>query len=290
MGAIFGVPIAAVISAFFFHFYRRSRESGTRHGSGGPAAGGAGGPGDPPPARAGGRGSTRTSARPTSCRAAVHAPDAAAGGADRPGPIRAPAPRLEGEARRTTRRRRLERAGGDRRAGRAQDAASCPDMTRERARTERRDLDKERGEPLAGGAARGGPRALRRMARPLGDWTTRPKILVTNDDGIESRGHPRAEAGARPTGRRDGRRAGHEPVRGRPPEDADAPAARPRADPRRRLHRLVRGRLADRRGQPRVPRLLRPRLRPRRLGHQLRREPRRRHHLLRARSRRRWRR
>jgi predicted PurR-regulated permease PerM len=29
MGAIFGVPIAAVISAFFYHFYRRSRESGT---------------------------------------------------------------------------------------------------------------------------------------------------------------------------------------------------------------------------------------------------------------------
>jgi 5'-nucleotidase len=62
------------------------------------------------------------------------------------------------------------------------------DMTRERARTERRDLDKERGEPLAGGAERGGPRALRRMARPLGDWTSRPQILVTNDDGIESRG------------------------------------------------------------------------------------------------------
>ncbi|HET7727919.1 MAG TPA: 5'/3'-nucleotidase SurE [Candidatus Limnocylindrales bacterium] len=63
-----------------------------------------------------------------------------------------------------------------------------PDMTRERARTERRDLDLERGEPLAGGAARGGPRALRRMARPLRDWKTRPRILVTNDDGIESRG------------------------------------------------------------------------------------------------------
>ena len=29
-----------------------------------------------------------------------------------------------------------------------------PDLTRERARTERRDVDKERGEPLAGGAAR----------------------------------------------------------------------------------------------------------------------------------------
>jgi 5'-nucleotidase len=66
--------------------------------------------------------------------------------------------------------------------------ADRPDMTRERARTERRDLDKERGEPLAGGAARGGPRALRKHARPLGEWTTLPKILVTNDDGVESRG------------------------------------------------------------------------------------------------------
>jgi len=67
-------------------------------------------------------------------------------------------------------------------------ATDQPDMTRERARTERRDLDKERGEPLAGGAARGGPRALRKHARPLGEWTSQPKILVTNDDGIESRG------------------------------------------------------------------------------------------------------
>src|SRR4051794_30159421 len=61
-------------------------------------------------------------------------------------------------------------------------------MTRERARTERRDLDKERGEPVAGGAARGGPRALRKTAAPLGEWATRPRILVSNDDGVESRG------------------------------------------------------------------------------------------------------
>jgi 5'-nucleotidase len=61
-------------------------------------------------------------------------------------------------------------------------------MTRERARTERRDLDLERGEPLAGGAARGGPRALRRAAKPLTEWSSRPRILVTNDDGVESRG------------------------------------------------------------------------------------------------------
>jgi 5'-nucleotidase len=64
----------------------------------------------------------------------------------------------------------------------------APDMTRERARSERRDVDKERGEPLAGGALRGGPRALRTPARPRPEWTTRPRILITNDDGVESRG------------------------------------------------------------------------------------------------------
>jgi hypothetical protein len=66
--------------------------------------------------------------------------------------------------------------------------ADAPDMTRERARSERRDVDKERGEPLAGGAARGGPRALRTPARPVPEWTSKPRILVTNDDGVESRG------------------------------------------------------------------------------------------------------
>ena len=76
----------------------------------------------------------------------------------------------------------------DGRRTRREAADDVPDMTRERARTERRDLDKERGEPLAGGAARGGPRALRVHARPLGEWTSLPKILVTNDDGVESRG------------------------------------------------------------------------------------------------------
>jgi 5'-nucleotidase len=64
--------------------------------------------------------------------------------------------------------------------------ARAPDMTRERARAERRDLDKERGEPVSG--SRGARRSLRRVGRPLGDWTTRPRILVTNDDGIESLG------------------------------------------------------------------------------------------------------
>ncbi len=63
-----------------------------------------------------------------------------------------------------------------------------PDMTRERARGERRDVDKERGEPLAGSASRGGPRALRTPKRPVPEYATRPRILVTNDDGVESRG------------------------------------------------------------------------------------------------------
>ncbi len=62
-----------------------------------------------------------------------------------------------------------------------------PDLTRERARTERRDLDRERGEPVADAARRAG-RSRRRVERPLRDWARRPRILVTNDDGIESRG------------------------------------------------------------------------------------------------------
>ena len=60
------------------------------------------------------------------------------------------------------------------------------EMTRERARVEGRDLDMERGEPVAG--QRGRRRSLKRVGRPLGAWTSRPRILVTNDDGIESRG------------------------------------------------------------------------------------------------------
>ena len=62
------------------------------------------------------------------------------------------------------------------------------DMSRERARSERRDVDKERGEPLAGGAARRGRRAVGATPRPLEDWPSRPRILITNDDGVESRG------------------------------------------------------------------------------------------------------
>jgi len=63
-----------------------------------------------------------------------------------------------------------------------------PDGTRERERLERRDVDLERGEPLSKSRARSRPRSLRRLARPLAEWPTRPRILITNDDGIESRG------------------------------------------------------------------------------------------------------
>jgi 5'-nucleotidase len=60
---------------------------------------------------------------------------------------------------------------------------------REARRAERRDVDRERGEPLAARERRRAvPRASPRRARPISEWTSRPRILVTNDDGIESRG------------------------------------------------------------------------------------------------------
>ncbi|HEY6057922.1 MAG TPA: 5'/3'-nucleotidase SurE, partial [Candidatus Limnocylindrales bacterium] len=48
--------------------------------------------------------------------------------------------------------------------------------------------DKERGEPVSPERARGPRRSLRQAARPLPASTSRPRILITNDDGIESRG------------------------------------------------------------------------------------------------------
>ncbi|CAN5639291.1 hypothetical protein BH23CHL7_BH23CHL7_00700 [soil metagenome] len=63
------------------------------------------------------------------------------------------------------------------------------DGPRELRRVERRDVDRERGEPLAAGERRlAMPRATLHQARPLAEWETRPRVLVTNDDGIESRG------------------------------------------------------------------------------------------------------
>jgi 5'-nucleotidase len=63
------------------------------------------------------------------------------------------------------------------------------DVAREATRVERRDVDREQGEPLAARSRRRqSPRSTPRQARPLAQWVTRPRILVTNDDGIESRG------------------------------------------------------------------------------------------------------
>jgi 5'-nucleotidase len=72
---------------------------------------------------------------------------------------------------------------------------------RESRRAERRDLDLERGEPLAVGE-RGitQARAARHHPRPLADWETPPTILVTNDDGIESRGLLALAQALRPIG------------------------------------------------------------------------------------------
>jgi len=60
---------------------------------------------------------------------------------------------------------------------------------RETNRSERRDIDRERGEPVALRERRlNPPRSTPKEAKPLSEWETKPRILVTNDDGIESRG------------------------------------------------------------------------------------------------------
>ena len=160
-GAIFGIPIAAVVSAFFFHYLAITRD---RHRSRNALPSGSR-PGRD--ARSGSRASQRpgidpdvTDVTPTDGRRPDRTGTCTTTRRAAPAP-----PRSDGAT-----------------------AADQPDMTRERARTERRDLDKERGEPVAGGAPRGRPRALRAVAKPLDDWTGRPRILITNDDGVESRG------------------------------------------------------------------------------------------------------
>jgi 5'-nucleotidase len=63
------------------------------------------------------------------------------------------------------------------------------DGAREAERSERRDVDLERGEPVAARQRRfNSARARPRLARPLSEWQSRPRILVTNDDGFDSRG------------------------------------------------------------------------------------------------------
>jgi 5'-nucleotidase len=63
------------------------------------------------------------------------------------------------------------------------------EIARDMERVERRDVDLERGEPLSPRERlMRQPRARPRTAKPLAEWESRPRILVTNDDGIESRG------------------------------------------------------------------------------------------------------
>jgi hypothetical protein len=62
------------------------------------------------------------------------------------------------------------------------------DGLREGDRLERRAIDRDRGEPLAVGDRRTAPARTIRDPKPLAEWPSRPRILVTNDDGVESRG------------------------------------------------------------------------------------------------------
>jgi len=71
----------------------------------------------------------------------------------------------------------------------AEDRTGDRDVARDQERVERRDVDRERGEPLAARDRRlARPRARPHVARPLAEWDSRPRILITNDDGVESRG------------------------------------------------------------------------------------------------------
>ncbi|MDQ3493499.1 MAG: hypothetical protein M3452_09620, partial [Chloroflexota bacterium] len=80
-----------------------------------------------------------------------------------------------------------QRQAGAGRAGRA--GTPGDDGQRERSRIEGRSMDRDMGEPLAAGERKGrAPRSRSLSPRPLSEWTSRPRILVTNDDGIESRG------------------------------------------------------------------------------------------------------
>ena len=171
---------------------------------------------------------------------------------------------------RDRRRRPSERAPRARRPG--HDAGARPHRAARRRQGARRAAGR-RGGPWR-------PARAAHAARPVPEWTSRPRILVTNDDGVESRGLLALKQALEPMGDvtvvapdTNQSAVGHQktlmrPLRVRERTLADGSLG------------LLGRRLADRRRQPRLPRLLRPRLRPRRVGHQLRREPRRRHHLL----------
>ena len=134
IGAIFGIPIAAVLSAFFFYWFGRSREGGT----------------------VAERATQRVAAREG--RAGQTAARAGSRRRCRRGRGRRRPDRHDGRGRRAVRARRVSEDEGPERA-----EAGIPDMTRERARSERRDVDREHGEPVSG--TRGGKRALRPSGR-----------------------------------------------------------------------------------------------------------------------------
>ncbi|MEZ4596501.1 MAG: 5'/3'-nucleotidase SurE [Chloroflexota bacterium] len=81
-----------------------------------------------------------------------------------------------------------ERSHADQRGRTPGRKAPGGDGLREGARLERRAIDRDQGEPLAVGERRSARARTRRDPKPLAAWASRPRILVTNDDGVESRG------------------------------------------------------------------------------------------------------
>ena len=156
-GAIFAVPVAAVAASFFHHFLNRSaapRDVTTR--------------------------AAKVVEQREGRRVRVPKPPMAT-----PEPADATPPTT---AANSGRRQAGHVTTERRRSGRRRSAEGL-DVSREAQRVERRDVDREQGEPLAAREQRRHkPRATTRQARPLSEWPTRPRILVTNDDGIESRG------------------------------------------------------------------------------------------------------
>ena len=230
-GAIFGIPIAAVLSAFFFHCLALTRE-----------------PSRWPPGRRAGRGEREGRK--------VRIADASPCRASTPTWTRSP----HGPTATALRSRRSPGRGPGGSDDEDRTAEAAPDMTRERARTERRDLDKERGEPVAGGAGAAGRAPSRPTAGPLRDWSTRPKILITNDDGVESRGLLALKQALDPIGDTtvvapdtNQSAVGHQKTLMRPLRVRERTLGR-------RLDGATRSTaVADRCRQPRVPRLLRAR-------------------------------
>ncbi len=184
-GAIFSIPIAAVASAFFFYYLQR-----TEHGR-----------------SVSERAAARVSAREGRRFRAPRLPGAGRGDAGRrdgrharPSRRRRPAtaPRRRARPRPTVPRpltaaadARPGRMTRRRDAGPDDDAAGA--ILREGAAAEGGRPEARAHRTRAGArAARPRPvppsRALRSAARPLAEWDPRPRILVTNDDGIDSRG------------------------------------------------------------------------------------------------------